>query len=466
MKTTGFHPCQYKMTSDDKAAIDRVDPGLAEVFMSKKNLFLSAFISFIFIFSFGPVSAQNEAKKWTLDECLAVAEKNNPALVSARYKMLEMEAQYRQNLASILPQLDGNLGYLRYDKELPSKKAMFGDSPDDFTAGISLKQMIFSGGKNLSKINSIKASIEAEKYNLEMVRRSIRLSVTKAYFEQARNQFSILAQNESLAYLKEQERIVRLLYNSGKTSSLDVLRLQAQVATAEQNLEDLKSAGYTRSLLLGQSMGIKEPVLTDASESSLSVENSGVNDKCNGNAFTNYPGLKAIKLSIKKSSSDISSVIGEFYPTLYFRGDYFLEDRSFFPGNPNWDIGLQLTMPIFHGGEILARVNQAQYRKKQVEESFTNELLKISTSFQTAYAAVRNRFNRLKATKNVLALSKEVLTTSRLKYNTGKITVTELLDSQSLWLNSNLAYIDNLIDYRIAIAELESICPESIGQEE
>ena len=425
-----------------------------------RKILLTVIIAFLFIYIHGYC----EEKILTLEECLNVSEKNNPELIAQQYKIKEMSSKYYQDIGNILPQIDANLSYLKYDWELPSKKVLFGESLDDYYAELSLKQVLFGGGKNIAKIKSSRATLDAEKQKYEQLKRATHLSVKKAYYELLRARFALETQEKLIEKLKEQYNIAQLLYNSGKTTNLDVLKIQTQLASAEDALDNLKNLVYTRSLLLGQTMGMNEPVEIRLDLPQID-EKIKINTSCVDNEFMNNPELKYINYLVDKAKHDISAEIGEAFPTIYFKASEFWEDKVFFPDHQNWYVGAGLSMPVFHSGAIISKINQARYKKSQVIETQKQVELNLTVRFQSARATIIDKLNRLKTIKKVLDLSKETLTAADLKYNAGKITATELLDAQTVWLNSELNYINNIIDCKISSSEIEYICPEAISSE-
>jgi len=142
-----------------------------------------------------------------------------------------------------------------------------------------------------------------------------------------------------------------------------------------------------------------------------------------------------------------------------------IEDGKLFSEGPswsNWYVGVGITFPLFHGGIILSQINQAKAKYKQVNETVRQIEININTRFESARATVLDRASRLKTTKKVLDLAKEMLTIAELKYNSGKLSALELIDTEVLWNNAEINFINNAVDYLTAIAEIESICPDAI----
>ena len=428
---------------------------------SRKTLYI---LIVTVILTFFYIDGYCEEKTLTVEECIDIADTNNQELISQGYRIKEMNSKYIQEISNILPQIDSKISYLRYGLQLPSKKTLFGESLNDYYTEISLKQVLLDGGKNIAKIKSSHSMLISEKYKYELTKRAVHLSVKKAYYEQLRAMFGLQIQEELIEKLNQQYNIAQLLYNSGKTSNLDVLKIQTQLASAEDALDNLKNLVYTKSLLLGMVMGINEPVNISFNLPEIN-ENIKIDTICINNEFKDNPELKYIDELVKKAEYDISAESGEKFPTIFFLTNYFWEDKKFFPGNSNWYAGVSLSMPLFHSGGIISKINQAKYKKMQVIETEEQVKLNLTVIFQSALATVIDKLNRLKTTKKVLDLSEETLIAAELKYNSGKITATELIDAQTVWLNSKLNYINNIIDCMLSMAEIESICPEAISQE-
>ncbi len=410
----------------------------------------------------GMLHGQDKAK--TIDECIEIAFKNNPELKSQGLKIEEAKSKYHQQIGNLLPQIDGSLSYYRYEKLLPSKKALIGESLDDYYADISLRQVLFSGGKYNARINSAKISHDAETYRYEQLKRQIILSIKKAYYDLLKNIHTLKIQNELLKKLKEQLQVSKLLYNSGKISNLDVLKIETQLALSEDIVNNLHNLIHTKSLLLAQTMGLKESVNVQDVFPEIK-ENIKVNTVCFDNNFKNNPEISYIKSIQEKTKHDIQESKSDLFPNISLRATYNIEDSQWFSREPswsNWYAGVGITFPLFHGGSIISQINQAKLKYNQAGETVRQIEININTRFESARTTLMDRILRLKTTKKVLDLAKETLTTAELKYNSGKLTALELTDAQMLWNNAEINYITNAVDYLTAVAEIESICPDAI----
>ncbi|MGQ9702366.1 MAG: TolC family protein, partial [bacterium] len=101
---------------------------------------------------------------------------------------------------------------------------------------------------------------------------------------------------------------------------------------------------------------------------------------------------------------------------------------------------------------------------KQISETKRQSEINIKVRFESARSNLIYQASHLEATQRILDLAKEALTTAELKYNSGKLSALELIDAEMVWNNAQNNYINNMINYLIATAEIEAICPQAIAE--
>lgn len=403
----------------------------------------------------------------TLDQCINKAEVNNSDLRIQKKKVDETKYKYYQQIGYFLPQIDATAGYTHYDKLNITQKELAGvqktgERPElnDYTAGLIFNQVIFSGTKYY-QLQSAKSSYDAESVRLDDIKKRVMFSVKSAYFEQLRSSYMVKAQEELKGSLAEQKAITELLYNSGKLSNVDLLKITAQLSAYNDTLENLKNLSFTRALMLGQAMGLDSPVYS-AMEMPEAEEVISVSETCLNNKFRDNAEIATARELKAKAEFDKKTALSGVLPSVSLRGSYYFEDTEFFPGNPNWYAGVAVTMPIFHGGTVFSDVKQSDSRFEQAAEALKKTELGVTVKFQAARSVLSDRKNRISTSRKTLDLAREVLTATKLKYSTGKVTTIELIDSQITWNNAYTGYINNILDYTIAKAEIESICPGAL----
>ena len=412
----------------------------------------------------GAAFGQTSPAPLTLQQCLDMAERLNPDLGFQSAKVAEAENKEKQQVGGLLPQLDASLSYTRYHEQLPSKRTLFGPSLDDYYAEVGLRQILFDGGKNYFSWRGAQAALSVERSRLNAVRLQIRTAVRKAYYELARTVMSAAVQRELVSKLREQYAVAELLYAGGKTSNVDVLRVETQLEAQRDNLENLEQLAYARALGLGQTLGLDRPVWPKDELAEPAVL-AKPNDRCAASGFKENPELDGARTGIEKARQEKSSARGELMPSVTMRLNYNREDRELFPNHPNWQAGVTVSVPLFKGGATLAQIRQADNRITQAEQTYRKTELAISLRYQTSRAAYLDKLNRLNTIHRLVELSRQSLLAAEVRYGGGKLSTMELFDSQLAWSNAELNYTNTLAELLSTAAELEGICPGVFDEE-
>lgn len=410
-------------------------------------------------------AAQTTADSLTLEECLNRAERLNPDLEQQRARVKEAEAKVRQQFGVLLPQIDAGFSYSRYHEQLPSKRVLFGPSLDDYYAEVGLRQVLFGGGKYYYALRSAQSALAVEKSKIELLERQTGSSVRRAYYDLARTVQSAAIQRDLVKKLNEQLRVAELLYNSGKASKVDLLRIETQVETQKDNLANLEQLSYARAMGLGQVVGSNGPIWPREILPEPKLP-AGLSQQCVRDSFRTNPELAASRSAVEKAERERNAVRGEMSPLLSLRMNYNREDRDFFPNHPNWYTSLTLSLPLFRGGAALSQLQQADSRIVQAEQVYRKTFLSLAVRFQTLRAAYLDKLNRMKTIRRIVDLSRQALLAAEVRYGAGKLSAVELFDAQQAWATAELNYLNTVADMLSLAAELEVICPNVFNTEE
>jgi len=118
-------------------------------------------------------------------------------------------------------------------------------------------------------------------------------------------------------------------------------------------------------------------------------------------------------------------------------------------------IGVVLTLPLFEGGRISAKVREEWAVLAAAQERLRKLNLQVRQEVETAVLEVRSNSERVKATEKAIEQARESLRIETLKYNLGSGTITDILDAQTALLLTETTYYRALADFRTALARLK-----------
>jgi len=414
----------------------------------------------------GAAPAISETRVMDFKTALSIADSANPEIRSGLSRIRESQEHKKQIESNLLPQVSASASYARLGFVPPGKKYLLGNSNNDFYADVTVRQLLFAGGKYRNQISAADTLTTIEKQKLSQARRNIRLAVARAYFETVKSRFAVSVQRDLINRTRAQLTIAELLFQGGKTSSLDVVRLRTQVLIAEGQLSAFESQLKTRQFLLAQAIGVTDTcsvadsVLADTPES-LTVEMAFLAQE-----LKQTPEMQAAEAARKKALLDEKSAKADYFPTLSFNGGYNREEYRFFPGISNWNIGAAVTIPIYRGGGTRAQVAQAFERTLQADNTVRQTEVNLTARLRSAVESMNDKKVKIGIARQIVESADETVRTAELRYGTGKLSAFELIDAQNVYARSQQDFFNARVDYRIALEELAVICPAVLNAKE
>lgn len=112
-------------------------------------------------------------------------------------------------------------------------------------------------------------------------------------------------------------------------------------------------------------------------------------------------------------------------------------------------ISLQMSLPIFSGGQTSARVQQAVYRHRASRERLERTFRETEQQTRDAYLGVISDISRVAALKQALESSRTALKASEAGYEVGTRTAVDVLDAKRKTYVAEALYLRSRYDYLI-----------------
>jgi cobalt-zinc-cadmium efflux system outer membrane protein len=125
-----------------------------------------------------------------------------------------------------------------------------------------------------------------------------------------------------------------------------------------------------------------------------------------------------------------------------------------------YDLGLSVPLPIFNRNQGRIREAQANVTRTIGERETTR--VNLTTRLRAAYASfTANREQAVRYRDDILPKATKSLEFARQAYRAGEVSILVLLDALRTWNETNLAYLQVLLDSASAAAELDFLTPPS-----
>lgn len=316
----------------------------------------------------------------------------------------------------------------------------------------------------------VKKAIEIERVKHEQVIRDLIVKLKLSYHELAYLQRAVELTQQNHELVTSILTIATARYAEGKATLNDVLKAQSQLAQLEYDLvllEELQLVEHANingilSVPSTTTLGTAVPFAYEPLDATL----AGVEKE----ALSKRQELRIAELTVEKATERIALVELQTKPMLKFdlmtieTGEALMPDAIGSGKNP-FTIGFGVTIP-WSGLKNSSKIREAQ----QNRETFTENKRALEDETKVA---LRKIYFRLDNARRLVELYETTLIpqagaaieVAETWHQEGPKSITGFLETQSLWLNFNLARLRAIADYQQNVARLEQLVGGKIGAE-
>ena len=383
-------------------------------------------------------SAEVPQQWWTvygqpeLDRLVAQALERNRDIEQAVARVEQADALARQAGAALLPRVDlgANAGRARIS---PLSFPPNGATGNQFQLGLSASFEIDFWGKLRRTREAARAALLASAYARDTVGLTIAALTTQAWFGLHSLDEQIVLTRSTLQTREEGLRLLGLRLQGGTGSQLDVEQAEGLRAASAVLLRDLQRQRALAQTQLAVLTGQLDLVLPEATLASLPAPPqppAGLPSAL----LERRPDVRSAEQQLAAASARIGAARAEQLPSITLTGNvgYESSELSDLLKSPSrvWSIGAGLAQPLFDGGRLAARTDQAAaaYRESQgayrgvVEDAF-KDVADALANLQAAKGSQEDLASADRAASNALRLA-------RARYDVGYSGYLDLLDAQ------------------------------------
>lgn len=260
----------------------------------------------------------------------------------------------------------------------------------------------------------------------------------------------------------EQFKAAKSLNKNGESSVTDMLEAEAAYQVADAKLVDAKDAVENAKRKLDSMLG--EPIESASKLSKLSGNFQFIQlpttrfEDWKDKAMASNAELKAATSNVEIAKQEYRKNHGAHYPIVNVIGAYSTQTSNTVTSiNQTFNqtyVGVQLNMPIYSGGEVNARTNQAysNYEKAQADYEVTRD--KLITELRKQYDLVVSGKQKVQALSSAQESATQLVKAMRKSVMAGdKINVDVLLAEKGLF-NTRRDLAQTKYNYLIAYLKL------------
>lgn len=405
---------------------------------------------------------------WSLKACLDYGLQHFGSVRIAQYQQETANEQARQALGTYLPQVSATGNFtdnLKLQSTLlpagfagPEPKRISLGSKYQTVASAQLTQTIYDKAALLG--------LKAAEPNQKLADLSMRQTKEEIIYNIASNYYQVFIVKQQIALLKDNLdrtekvlNVLRLQRDNGVIQAIDVTNTEvtynntrSQLALSESNLAlALNRLKYQMGLSQDQEVNVSDSLLLrQTPQADISQFNA--------------PGLVSYQkaaTNLELQKLQLQRIKAGYQPTLNFTASYgtMALGNQFADGFRNFtgfgSVGLRLNVPIFDGFQRDAQYKQQRLTILTQEEQLRMNVAAFGLQFNNAQTQIQKASTSIQNDERTVKQAQEVYNVVTLQYKQGTKSLTDLINADNSYRQSQSNYINSLINFYQARLDLE-----------
>lgn len=395
----------------------------------------------------------------TLKESIGIGLAKHPSILSAKLNTDISRSRMIQAWSSYFPTFSAgmNWGYdfTRYHGE-------------DYTHGynsvyvpeVSAGMLIFDFGKTKANVDIARTDYDASRYDLQDSIGLIIYDIKSAYYKVLFAQKQIEIYNKTIEDFDLQLESAQKYFSIGKKPQIDVLTAEYNAGNARLNLVKANNTLENAKVTFANTLGLPEFANYDLSETLTYEEYSLELETLLQNAFNIRPDLLSYEKSLEAALLAVRLAKRNFTPDLTSNGGFMYSDVEDF-NSSNYRVKVDLSYTGFNFMQLKKEYDIAVKNYKKMLADYEAKRQMVYLEVKQAFIDYSNTQQSVRQADLNVKQAKAQHYHATGRYKAGYGDAIEIKDAENTYLNAQLAYYQALLDYNIALAELEKVigCP-------
>jgi outer membrane protein TolC len=408
----------------------------------------------------------------TLKDALALAEKNDPTVLTAARDAASANEDRKQARAALYPSLSGRSEYLgtQGNGKLAESRFVTNDGVHVYRDWAVVHQDLSPGALSGAGVQRASAAAAAARAKLEIARRGLAATVTKNFYALIVAERKYATAQTGLEQARKSLTISQELEKGREVAHSDVIRFQLQEISQQQVLQESKlgmeNARLDLAVLLFRDFSENFAVVDDLD----AVPALPSMDEADSLAAKGNPSIAAAIQNVRGSRLDVKMARQAFLPTLTVDAVYGIEANAFalhstvaaarevgpLP-NLGYFVTASLNVPVWDWGVKRSKLRQSELKNEEAEVDLSAAQRTLIRNLRGFYAEAQTAREEIDLLRRAVDLAAESLRLNQLRYQAGEAPIADLVDAQSNFTQSRNAFDDGMMRYRLAVSNLQTL---------
>lgn len=404
------------------------------------------FVAFLFLAE--NTSAETH-EKWTLKECIDYALENNINVNTRKLSVLSSSEDVKEARANLFPSLSFSTthqgGYKPFadDMDAHADKGSYSGG-----YGLNASWTVWDGNKNRNNVKLQKVLNSQAQLSLDEEVNSIQEQIVKLYVQILYISEAVNVNAQILEISKLNAERGTEMYNVGSISKADLSQLEAQVATDEYNLVNMKGQLDEYKLQMKELLRLDydagfDVVIPSSSDTQALGILPVVSDVLE-NALANRPEIRNALLGIESSNLNIDIAKSGYKPTVSLSGGIGSNTMTGIgygwgnqmKGNLSGSLGVTLSVPIFDNRITKTEVNKAKIGLQQSKLECTDAKNALALTIQGYWINATTNQQRFRSAQVSVTSAQDSYDLLSEQFRLGLKNIVELTNAKTVLLNA------------------------------
>lgn len=393
-----------------------------------------------------------------LNDLVSKALHNNTDIKVAVARVEEADAFLREVGAALFPQINlDSSGARSRVTELGAFPAFNGPYRENYNIKLGTSFELDFWGKLRRAKESAKAQALATVYARDTVELSLSGLVASNYLLLRSLEAQLAISRNSLATREESLALTKRRLEGGVVSALDVHQAEVAYSNLVAQIADLTRQRAIVEHQLAVLTGVLDLKIAEGDIKSVPtppVPPAGLPSSL----LEARPDVRQAEQTMISANAKIGVAKAALFPTISLTANYGGESADLSNVLKSaariWTGGLALNLPIFDSGRLSARVDQASAQQKQALASYEGAIQTAFKEVNDALVTVRKSAEREAALQSSEQAAMKAMEIAQNRYKAGYSAYIDVLDSQRVYNDTALAFIQSRQSRLVATVDL------------
>ena len=389
-------------------------------------------------------------KKWSLQECVDYAAKNNLQVISNQYNADIQAKNLEMAKKEYLPTVSGTFNNSGSFGQHTVGNTVYRSDSYNNNASVGANIQLYNNGRIKKSAEKSQYDLDASLLDAEKVKNDISLNIAQQYLQVLLNKEVKKIADESVANAQKvlsRAKITTEVGTTPKTIEAEAIASLAREKQKQKSAEiDIQRSLFSLAMLLQlkdyKTFDVQEVPLPSLLDAPLSSTDNIVEK-----AYENQPQVKAAETRILSAQKQTEIAKTAFYPSISasagvgtFYNDYLSKKDTGllnqYKDNFNQSLGVSANIPIFNKGITKLQVEQAKIFESIAKNSLEMQKVEVQQNVQKAYFDANANYENYLAAIETEKSTKLALDFAEKSYEAGRTTIYDLNTARNNYVNA------------------------------